>query len=492
MSRWPMAVVCSVVLVVAACSGPAKTTKKAAPAKPAPPVAVSEEVAGEQARLFIEHLSEQRYADAAAMMTEKMKEAMPAAGLEKLWMGLQAKLGFFESLSAGVFTVKDTSHVMRSMAIFETIPVDLIVSIDHEKLVEGFFIRQVETPRSQTPQPPLPYTERSAAFDNAVDGTKLGGTLSIPAEGERHPAVLLISGSGAQDRDSTIFGHKPFFVIADHLTRSGFVVLRLDDRGVGETTGATKDATSEVQATDVVAALAFLKEQAEVDPKKVGLLGHSMGGAVAPLVAANRKNGVAFVVSLAGPGVDGAALSAMQLEAFLRLEGKIPPPDIEKLVALQVKAQEVFVDSGDRAKVTALLEEARQISMQHLPEKHLKFMTDEMRAAQDAIALATMGTAWFADFLKFDPARHWKKVKCPVLVLIGEKDIQVPADANMKPVVKALKRNKDVTATKLPGLNHLFQNAETGLLVEYAQLDETFDQPTLELISAWLTKRFIK
>ena len=426
------------------------------------------------------------------MMTDKMKEAMPAEGLAKLWTGLQAKLGFYESLGAGVFTVKDTSHVMRAMAIFETIPVDLIVSINPDKQVEGFFIRQVETARPQTPQPPLPYGERNVVFDNAVDGTKLGGTLSIPAEGERHPAVLLISGSGAQDRDSTIFGHKPFFVISDHLTRSGFVVLRLDDRGVGETTGDTGDATSEVQATDVVAALAFLKEQAEVDPKKVGLLGYSMGGAVAPLVAANRKNGVAFVVSLAGPGVSGADLSAMQLEAFLRLDGKIPPPDIEKLVALQVKAQETFVDSGDKAKVLELLEEARQIGMQHLSEKHLKFMNDDMRAAQDAAQLATMETPWFADFLKFNPSKHWKKVKCPVLVLIGEKDFQVPADANMKPLVKALKRNKDVTATKVPGLNHLFQNAETGQIIEYAQLDETFDPATLEVISAWLTKRFVK
>ena len=495
MSRLLIAAVTSAVLLAAGCSQPASNVKKeTGPAPPAERVAVSEEVAQEQARVFVEHLSEQRYADASAMMTEQMKEAMPTEGLEELWIGLQAKVGFFEALSKPRFTIKETSHVVRSMAIFEAIPLDLIVSIDHQQRVEGFFVRQVELPRPQTPQPPLPYSARMVVYENTEDGTTLGGTLTIPAEGERHPAVLLITGSGAQDRDSTLFGHKPFFVIADHLTRNGFVVLRVDDRGVGESAGDPSGATAAVQAADVAAGVAFLKEQAEVDPKKVGLLGHSMGGVVAPLVAADRKKGIAFVISLAGPGVSGADLSSMQLEDFLLRQGQMAAPDIEKLVALQAEAQRVFLDSGDKARVAELLEQVYQLSMKTMSDKHQKLMTDEMRGAQSAIQLATMEAPVFAAFMGLDPATHWKKVKCPVLVLIGDQDFQVRADANIAPVKKALAkaRNKDVTATKLPGLNHLFQNAETGLIVEYAQLDETFDVATLDLITAWLAERFIE
>ena len=505
MVRLYVALLFTTTLIFSACSQPAPkptpapVTKKeppasAAPAKPAEPKAVTQAVADAQARAFLKLLGEAKYAEAHAMMTSPMKKALTEQRLKMLWLSLQSKLGFVEGYGKARFMVKGTSHVMRVVTNFEDIPMDLIVSVNPKKQVEGFFIKQINLPRPQTPKPPFPYAEREALYENPADMSKLGGTLTIPRARGRHPAVLLITGSGPQDRDETIFGHKPFKVIADRLTRAGFVVLRVDDRGVGKSTGDPK-ATIEVQTTDVAAGVAYLRKQPEVDPKKVGLLGHSVGGIIAPMVAADGKQKIAFVVSLAGPGVKGSVLSPMQIQAILLAQGKIPPAEIKKLVALQKKAQAMaFKGKADKAKITKLLAEAHAIGMKYAPEEHRKLATKEVIAAQGQAQLATMASPWFISFMKLDPTRHWRKVKCPVLVLIGEKDLQVPAAANLKPVVKALKRarNRDVTTHKLPGLNHLFQKARTGLIKEYAQLDETFDEATLTLISAWMKKRFVK
>ena len=502
--------ICAASFLLYACSGPAPkpdpVPRKAPPAPPAkvepkkpdPPKAVPQEVAAERARQFIGELAAGKYDKAFAMMTVPMQKALPAAKLEQLWIGLQAKLGFFEDLGKMRFMVKGLSHVVRVVANYEDIPMDLIVSVDPKIQVEGFFIKMIDLPRPQTPKPPLPYTQREVLYENPTDKSKLGGTLTIPRSSDankRHPAVLLITGSGPQDRDETIFGHKPFFVIADRLTRDGFVVLRVDDRGVGKSTGKLKQATEELFATDVAAGVAFLKKQAEVDPKKVGLLGHSEGGIIAPMVAADRKQGIAFVVSMAGPGVPGKVLSPMQIGTILKAQGKLPADAIKKVVAIQKKVQALALKKGDhKEKIIKLLKEGFAVAVKHAPEKHKKLATPTFLAAQLQTQLATMATPWFKSFMTTDPARHWRKVKCPVLLLNGDKDLQVPADVNLKKVVKALKRarNEDVTARKLAGLNHLFQKAKTGLIVEYAQLDETFDTGALDLIAGWMKKRFVK
>ena len=498
--------ICSAALLVA-CSSPApkptpqpasKPASRPAPkveAKKAPPQAVPQEVAAERVRQFITELAAGNYDKAREMMTDRMQKALPKPRLQQLWLRLQAQLGFFDGLGKMRFTVKGPSHAVRVVSKFEDIPMDLIVSVDPKIRVEGFFIRHIDLPRPQTPKPPFPYTHREVLYKNPTDGTSIGGTLSLPKKAGKHPAVLLITGSGPQDRDETIFGHKPFFVIADRLTRDGFVVLRLDDRGVGKTTGNVKQATLEVFATDVAAGLAFLRKQPEVDGKKIGLLGHSEGGIIAPMVAADPKQKVAFVVSLAGTGVKGTVLSPMQIEALLKADGKIPVKEIKKLVALQRKAQALMLKKGDhKKKIIELLTKAASIAIKHVAPRHRKLATPVMQAAQTQTQLATMSSPWFLSFMKTDPVRYWRKVKCPVLVLIGEKDLQVPAAANIKPVVRALKRarNKDVTARKLAGLNHLFQKAKTGLIKEYAELDETFAPAALDIIAKWMTERFVK
>ncbi len=505
MSRVPC-LVCVVALLLGACSSPApKPTPPPAsqPAsapvevkkKPAPPRAVPQEVAAERVRQLINEFAAGNYDKARGMMTDKMQQALTVARLQQMWLGLQAKLGFFDGLGKMRFKVKGPSHVVRVVTKFEDIPMDLIISIDPKIRVEGLFIRHINLPRPQTPKPPFPYAQREVLYKNPADGSTIGGTLTAPKKAGKHPAVLLITGSGPQDRDETIFGHKPFALIADRLTRDGFVVLRVDDRGVGKSTGNIKQATLPVFATDVAAGLAFLRGQPEVDGAKVGLLGHSEGGIIAPMVAADPKQKVAFVVSLAGPGVKGTVLSPMQIEALLKADGKIPPKEIKKLVALQRKAQALMLKKGDQTKaILALLGKATAIAIKHVAPRHKKLATPVMKAAQTQTQLATMSSPWFLSFMKTDPIRHWRKVKCPVLLLIGEKDLQVPATANIKPVVRALKRarNKDVTAKKMAGLNHLFQKAKTGLIKEYAELDETFDPAALDLIARWMTKRFVK
>ncbi len=525
-------------LLLSACSSPApkpapkptpasqpEAAKKVEKAKPAAPLPVPREVAAERTRQFIGELAAGRYAKAFEMMTDRMKKVMPAAKMEKLWLILQSKLGFFEGLGKMRFKVKGPSHMVRVVARYEDIPMDFVVSVNPKIQVEGFFIKHIDLPRPQTPKPPMPYTQREVSYKNPADGTSLGGTLTIPKPlsiltaakpsdkakkkpadkakkkpaskkaGEwRHPAVLLITGSGPQDRDETVFGHKPFLVLADRLTRAGFVVLRVDDRGVGKSTGSAKQSTLEDFASDVAAGVAFLKTQPEVNPKKVGLLGHSEGAIVGAMVAAVRKHGVAFLVSIAGPGVKGTALSAMQMKLLLKADGKIPLPEIKKLVALQVKAQALLLKKGDKAKIAKLLDQASAIGIKYVAKKHRKLATPAMQAAMTQSQLATMASPWFASFLRTDPIRYWRKVRCPVLHLIGGKDLQVPADANIKPVVRALRRarNKDVTAKKLPGLNHLFQKAKTGLLKEYAELDETFNVEALDMIESWMKKRFVR
>jgi dienelactone hydrolase len=336
--------------------------------------------------------------------------------------------------------------------------------------------------RPQTPQPPYPYAEREVTIA-APEGGQLAGTLTVPEGAGPFPAVLLISGSGQQDRDETIFGHRPFRVIADRLTRDGFAVLRTDDRGTGKTTGAVGSLDTDIG--DGRAAFEFLAAQPEVDKKRVGIIGHSVGGLIAPTVAA-RTGKVAFVVALAGPGVPGWELVAVQLEALLLASGT-PAADAARLGAAQRAVSKAVVagkpDGVKAALRAALLENIKVAGQPEPPAAEL----DALVAAQ----LPALQNPWVVTFYKTDPAPTWRKVKVPVLVLIGEKDLQVPADLNLARIGAALKQagNKDVTLTKLPGLNHLYQHAATGVIDEYGTIEETFDPATLDTLAAWLAAR---
>jgi len=326
--------------------------------------------------------------------------------------------------------------------------------------------------RPQEPRPPFPYAAEDVAFDNPEAGIRLAGTLTVPQGEGPFPAVVLISGSGPQDRDETVFGHRPFLVLADYLTRHGIAVLRYDDRGVGGSTGDFAAATTPDFAGDALAAVAWLKTRPEVRADAIGLVGHSEGAVVAPIVA-DRSDDVAFVVLLAGTGVNGRELLVMQGEAINRASG-VSESVVEQRAVVQGRILDVVMTAEDDS---AAAREARSI----LAEAGL---TGQAAEAQ----IRGLLSPWMRYFLTYDPLPALREVSVPVLALNGEKDTQVPPAANLPAVEKALIEggNGDVTAEVLPGLNHLFQTATTGAPAEYAGIEETMSPAALQTIATWI------
>ncbi len=339
--------------------------------------------------------------------------------------------------------------------------------------------------RPQTPHPPFPYEAREVSYSNPEDGTVLAGTLTIPEGSGPHPAALLITGSGSQDRDETIFGHKPFLVIADHLTRNGVAVLRVDDRGVGGSKGEVAGATSFDFAGDVRAGIEFLRLQSEIAADRIGLIGLSEGGLIAPIVAA-RNDRVAFIVLLAGPGLSGRELMPLQLAAIQRAGGR-PEDNIRRQLEAQARMHDLVVSGAGEAEL--------RVAVEALVDVQLETATPEQReAARDAAvatALRQIRTPWWQTFLATDPRQYLASVECPVLALNGRLDLQVPADPNLPAIEQALTEagNDDVTARELENLNHLFQTAMTGSVAEYSRIEETFAPEALEIMTAWIRTR---
>lgn len=345
--------------------------------------------------------------------------------------------------------------------------------------------------RQQTPRPPFPYNQRDVAYQNLTDNSTLGGTLTVPSSPGPHPAALLITGSGLQDRDETIFEHKPFLVIADYLTRRGFAVLRVDDRGIGASTGDATKATVETHATDVEAGLAFLARQPEIDPKRIGLIGHSEGGLIAPLVASRRPS-VAFVITLAGPGVSGSELIPLQIGEIMRKQG-IANDVIESLLGAQRAILSALAARGDRSTVARLVREGIALTRRLAPDQQSEALTAEQLDAMVESEMRAFDMPWFYSFITLEPGPLWQKVSCPVLALNGENDVQVPADINLRKIEEHARKggNRDVSAKKYPRLNHLFQRSRTGLIDEYAVIEHTIDESVLEQIASWLRERMM-
>lgn len=332
--------------------------------------------------------------------------------------------------------------------------------------------------RPQTPKPPFPYRAEEVSYPNPASGLKLAGTLTLPDGPGPFPAVVLITGSGTQDRDETIFDHKPFLVIADALTRKGVAVLRVDDRGAGGSDkGDPATATMPGFATDVAAGVAFLRARADIDPARIGLLGHSEGGEIAPLVAADDPR-IAFLVLMAAPGVDGAALLVAQNRALFAANG-LPDDQVDILVKNRAERFAAARDARDIADARTRLTEV--LNRQGLPA------TSPERTA--TLGLATPG---MLHFLKTDPADALARIKVPVLAIGGSKDLQVDAKTNLAAIRKALTGDADVTVKELPGLNHLFQTAGTGLVSEYGQIEETIAPVALATIVDWTVAHAVK
>ncbi len=335
-----------------------------------------------------------------------------------------------------------------------------------------------ELKRPQTPKEPFPYLSEEVEYLNKKSGFKIAGTLTLPKDAQNVPGVILISGSGAQDRDETIFGHKMFFVLADYLTKSGIAVLRVDDRGVGRSGGNIQDATSEDFAGDVLAGVDFLKAKTGINPAKIGLIGHSEGGLIAPMVAA-KTNEIAFIILMAGPGINGEQILYEQNDLSLKAAG-MPESTIDQNRKLQEALFNILKTETDPVKALDRLQ--RTFSGGMYP------MLDDSKKEQIDTQVAGINNAWFRFFLTYDPQPTLQKVKCPVLALNGSKDVQVPATSNLAAIKKALKEggNNEIKTIELENLNHLFQNCETGAISEYAQIEETIEPKVLGIMKNWI------
>jgi uncharacterized protein len=341
--------------------------------------------------------------------------------------------------------------------------------------------------RPQEPQPPFPYVEEEVSYRNEKDEVRLAGTLTFPLSGGTFPTVILISGSGAQDRNEAIMGHKPFLVLADFLTRKGIAVLRVDDRGVGGSSGRTDTSTTEDFAQDVLAGVRYLKTRKEVNGRKIGLVGHSEGGIVAPLAAAQSAD-IAFLVLMAGIGLPGERVLQAQGELLGRAAG-LAEEDVARNRELQERLFHIVKSEPDRSAAERLIRESI--------ETHISTLGDEQKKTAGAsqafidMQIAMTLSPWFRFFLNYDPRPALRKVKVPVLAINGTLDLQVPADENLEAIAAALKEagNTDYKTMVLPGLNHLFQTAKSGTVDEYAVIEETIAPSVLELIAAWILER---
>ncbi|MGH9494830.1 MAG: alpha/beta hydrolase family protein [Candidatus Sulfotelmatobacter sp.] len=332
----------------------------------------------------------------------------------------------------------------------------------------------IEPKRPQNPTRPYPYREDEVRYANNVQNVTLAATLTIPQGKGPFPGVLLITGSGPQDRDETLLGHKPFLVLSDYLTRHGIAVLRADDRGTGMSTGVFAGATTADFATDAEAGVAYLKTRSEIDLHKIGLIGHSEGGVIAPMVAARNKD-IAFIVMMAGTGVPGDQVLVAQGEAIDIANGT----DLAKAARRATKEKEILKlieTEKDEAKLESELRDK---------------MAGDIPEGQVGAQIKQATSPWFRYFLTYDPAIALRKLSCPVLAINGSLDKQVLPGQNLPAIRKALEEanNKHFEIDELPALNHLFQTAKTGSPAEYAEIEETISPVALEKISSWILKQ---
>ena len=342
-----------------------------------------------------------------------------------------------------------------------------------------------ERRRPQDPVKPYPYDEEEVLIESAAAQVILAGTLTKPHGAGPFPAVALITGSGPQNRDEELLRHRPFLVLADHLTRAGLAVLRCDDRGTAKSTGDFAAATTADFAGDARAEVEYLRARRDVDRTRIGLIGHSEGGLIAPLLAAGRKD-VAFVVLMAGPGVPGDSLLLLQGAALTKAAGE---PD--SFVVWNRRLQRrLFAAVKVEQDTSALKQRLREIithGMDEPPGARLRSLGPVFVESQ----IAMMATPWFRWFVANDPRPALSKLKCPVLAVTGGNDLQVPPQENLPAIGAALRagRNRDFETVELPGLNHLFQSSTTGLPAEYGTIEETIAPAALDTVTKWIEAR---
>ncbi len=331
--------------------------------------------------------------------------------------------------------------------------------------------------RSQEPKEPFGYRSENIKFSNSKDNITLAGTLTLPPGEGTYPAVILISGSGPQNRDEEIMHHKPFLVLSDYLTKLGIAVLRFDDRGIGDSEGDFNKATTMDFVSDVEAAFDYLSNRKDIKMDKIGLAGHSEGGIVASLVA-NSRNKCSFIVLLASPSIKGSDLILAQQEMIARASG-VPEGDILDYRKLNESIMEVI----DREKDASLLEKV----ISEMIISASSGVVDETTALLHAKKFTT---PWMLFYLRYDPSIALREVKVPILAIYGKKDLQVPSGLNKEAFNKnVILNNKEVLLVEFENINHLMQNAVTGHPNEYSTIKETISTEVLKTIGEWITKQ---
>lgn len=340
--------------------------------------------------------------------------------------------------------------------------------------------------RPQEPKPPFDYETEDVAFVNTIDTVTLAGTFTRPNGKGKFPAVILVTGSGPQNRNEELMGHKPFLVLADHLTRNGIAVLRYDDRGTGESTGQYSEASVSDLARDAKTAFEYLLQRKDVDYGKIGLLGHSEGGQIGQIVAAEQPR-LAFLVSLAGPGVNGVEVMIAQTEAVNRSMG-LPDKLVEHNVDLQRGLMQLIAEeTNDDMLRVKLLQRLKDVyaALDSNSKKMLKEETFVNGGMKQVMSRE------FLSIVRHDPRQFYPKIKCPVLAINGSRDIQVISGINLKGWENGLKQagNNKITTRSFEGLNHLFQQCKACTVPEYGQLTETISPEVLDVITEWIQQQ---
>ncbi|MFC1541052.1 alpha/beta hydrolase family protein [Candidatus Latescibacterota bacterium] len=342
----------------------------------------------------------------------------------------------------------------------------------------------------RSPSKDIKYKEEFVRIENKADNATLAGTLVIPQSNEPVPAVILLSGSGFQDRDETVYGHKPFKVIADFLSSRGIAVLRYDDRSIGGSTGDIYNATIYNFSADALAALEYLKKKKQIDPEKIGLIGHSEGALVAS-IAASESDDVSFIIMMSGLGIPWFENSYFAVEHGLNILGKS-----DEIIKANQRLMRIIYDVVKKGDNTSSTER----SLNNEISRWRNSLTGEVKKEIDSFTRNNSGH-WeklanqFAEppyrfYASFDPASVLIKVKCPILALCGEKDVQISADENLKKIEQIIKEsgNTNYEIHKLKDHNHLLQRCETGLTSEYSEIEESFSPVVLEMIYSWINR----
>jgi len=336
--------------------------------------------------------------------------------------------------------------------------------------------------RPQEPTRPYPYYAEDVSFQNKEANITLSGTLTLPRNKANFPAVVLISGSSPHNRNEEIAGHKPFLVIADYLTKRGIGVLRYDDRGTGQSEGKYKVGVHADRTSDVESAIEYLKTRKEINRDNIGLIGHSEGGLIASMVASKSRD-VDFIVLLAAPGISGYDMILLQTELINKAKG-MNEIKLQKELTFLRSSFDMIINGGDLDETKTVLTDSLKSQLKTHPER-----LPEGMKVEDVDQIVEAFTApWFHKFLKYNPSSSLENVECPVLAMNGEKDLQIPPKINLNAIKNALKKggNKKVTIKEFPNLNHLFQEAITGLPKEYPTIKQTFSPIVLDEIANWI------